>query len=390
MYEDHQEGEIRFLRPPLQKVPTTSMQVFYNPLSELNRDSTIVALQVFLNRYNKSEVRVCTPLAGTGVRPIRIAKEVTGIEQIVAGDVNPRAVELIEKNRDMNDVSELVEVHHSDANKLLSKYSSFHDRFDVIDIDPFGSPRAFFTATISALKPHSLLCLTATDMPVLVGLRRRTCMKRYAAEPLKTEYAHELALRILLGSIVREAAAQNVGLKPLLAFSIDHYVRLFCEAKDGDDNAWSSVSEIGFLTSCTKCGNRELKPGLTTVPSNCPYCQSPVIQQAGPLWIGKIGEKTIIEEIIQEMQNHNLGTKRRLSSLLNTLHEEVDGPPLYFDLHRLADRLNSPIPPFQSIINKLHETGEFASRTHFTPHAIRTSVDEKGLSQLFLKISSKG
>ncbi len=223
MFEEHREGEVTFLRPPLPKVPTTSMPVFYNPKSELNRDITIIALEAFLQRYGKTDVRVCTPLAGTGVRAIRIAKEVRGIKKVVAGDVNPTAIELIEKNRKLNDLTEKIEIHHSGANRLLIQYSSFHQRFDVIDIDPFGSPREFFTSAIGALKPHGLLCLTATDMPVLVGIRHETCIKRYAAVPQKTEYAHELALRILLGCAVREAAAQNMGLNPLLSFSIDHY-----------------------------------------------------------------------------------------------------------------------------------------------------------------------
>ncbi|MFW9986385.1 MAG: tRNA (guanine(10)-N(2))-dimethyltransferase, partial [Candidatus Odinarchaeota archaeon] len=63
MYEKHQEGKVTFLRPPLQKVPSTSMPVFYNPKSELNRDLTILALQVFLSQHKKTNVRVCTPLA---------------------------------------------------------------------------------------------------------------------------------------------------------------------------------------------------------------------------------------------------------------------------------------------------------------------------------------
>ncbi|MFW9830455.1 MAG: tRNA (guanine(10)-N(2))-dimethyltransferase [Candidatus Thorarchaeota archaeon] len=390
MYEAHQEGEIKFYRPPLQKVPTTNMQVFFNPQSELNRDATIVALQVFLKRHRKSKVRVCTPLAGTGVRPIRIAKEVTGITKIIAGDVNPHAVELIERNRNMNDVSEIIEVHHSDANKLLTQFSSFRDRFDVIDIDPFGSPREFFSSAIGALKPHSLLCLTATDMPVLIGIRHRTCVKRYAAKPLKTEYAHELALRILIGSIVREAASQNLGLTPLLSFSIDHYIRVFCEVREGDENTWTSVSQIGFLTACRKCNHREMNQGLIPIRLICSKCQSSKIQYAGPMWIGKLGEKAFIKEVIQEMERHPLGTKRRLSSLLLTLKEEIDGPPTYFDLHQLADRLNIPIPPFRAIISRLHETGDFASRTHFSPHAIRTTVDEHTLSQLLLELSVEG
>ncbi len=389
MFEEHREGEVTFLRPPLPKVPTASMPVFYNPKSELNRDTTIIALEAFLLRSGKSDVRVCTPLAGTGVRAIRIAKEVSGIKKVVAGDANPTAIELIEKNRKLNDLTEKIEIHHSGANRLLTQYSSFHQRFDVIDIDPFGSPREFVTSAISALKPHGLLCLTATDMPVLVGIRHETCIKRYAAVPQKTEYAHELALRILLGWVVREAAAQDMGLKPLLSFSIDHYVRLYCEALEGDDNTWTAVSQLGYIGHCKICGFRSVLHGLTPSYSPCPHCQTDTMQQAGPLWVGRFAEKGFIEEVIHQADNHTIGTQKRTISLLEKLRDEVEGPPTYYNLHNLADRLNVPVPPFRIIIDELRETNEFCSRTHFSPHAIRTSATEERLTKLLLKLTKE-
>jgi tRNA (guanine26-N2/guanine27-N2)-dimethyltransferase len=385
VYEEHREGEVTFLRPPLAKVPTTTMPVFYNPKSELNRDTTIIALDAFLKRYEKKGVRVCTPLAGTGIRAIRIAKEVAGIQKVIAGDTNPTAIELITKNRDLNNLETQMEIHHSEANKLLTQYSSFHQRFDIIDIDPFGSPRQFFTSAIGALKPHSLLCLTATDMPVLVGIRHQTCIKRYAAVPQKTEYNHELALRILLGCAVREAAAQDIGLNPLLSFSIDHYLRLYCEALEGDNNTWNAVSQLGYIGHCKSCGSRTISKGLASSLSHCPQCQKETVQQAGPLWIGKFAEKAFIEEVIEQAENHELGTKRRVLTLLKRLADEVEGPPTFYNLHRLADKLNIPVPPFRGIIDELRAANEFCSRTHFSPHAIRTSANEEILKQLLLK-----
>lgn len=389
MYEEEQEGAITFLRPPLQKVPTTGMTVFFNPQSELNRDITIVALQTFITQTEKTGVRICTPLAGTGVRPIRMAKEVTGIKKVVVGDANPQAVELIEKNRERNDVKDLLEVYHRDANQLLSQYVSFQEKFDVIDIDPFGSPRAFFDSAIRALKPPALLCLTATDMPVLVGIRRRTCIKRYAAVPLKTEYAHELAIRILFGCVVREAAAHNIGLRPLISFSVDHYIRLYCMAKEGDINTWNAVSQLGFIIHCNQCGHRSITKGLIPDVILCSQCKSTKAQLVGPLWIGKLADREFIENVCQNLEKFNLGTKRRVLSLLKTLKEEVDGPPTYYDLHQLADKLSIPVPPFRHVIARLRDAGSFCSRTHFSPHAIRTSANEQTLKQLLLSLTKE-
>lgn len=389
MYEEDQEGSITFLRPPLQKVPTTSMTVFYNPRSELNRDMTIVALHTFLKQQKKSNTRICTPLAGTGVRPVRFAKEVTGIDTIVVGDANPKAIELINKNRAMNGVEDLLEVYHKEANQLLSQFVHFDEKFDVIDIDPFGSPREFFDSAIRALKPPAMLCLTATDMPVLVGIRRRTCMKRYAAIPLKTEYAHELAVRILLGCIVREAASQNIGLTPLLTFSVDHYVRLYCLASEGDNKTWKSVSQLGFIIHCTHCGHRSIAKGLVPEANQCMHCQSIDAKQVGPLWIGKLGDKSFIKQMHQSVEHFRLRKIRKIGVLLNTLIEELDGPPTYYDLHRLADKLNIPIPPFRDVIDRLRKAGEFCVRTHYSPHAIRTSASEHTIRELLLSLTSE-
>jgi tRNA (guanine26-N2/guanine27-N2)-dimethyltransferase len=365
------------------------MPVFYNPKSELNRDVAVVALQAFISEYKKTKVRVCTPLAGTGVRPIRFAKEVTGIDRVIVGDANPQAIELINKNRDMNSVEEVLDVFHRDANRLLSQYSTFQQKFDAIDIDPFGSPREFFDSAIRTLKPPALLCLTATDMPVLVGIRPETCIKRYAAVPLKTEYAHELAVRILLGCAVREAAAQNIGLSPLLSFSIDHYVRLNCLAQEGDMETWKAVSQLGFIIHCSQCGHRSITKGLIPHAFSCDECKAEKAQLAGPLWIGKLGEKAFINKIQENLEKFTLGEKRRVSTLLSTLEEEANGPPTYYDLHHLADKLNIPIPPFREVIKRLCDTGEFCVRTHYSPHAIRTSANEKTLSQLLLSLTSE-
>jgi len=389
VYEKHQEGKVSFLRPPLEKVPSTNMTVFYNPKSELNRDMTIITLQAFINQHNLKAIRVCTPLAGTGVRAIRIAKEVTEIQQVIAGDANPEAVHLITENRQLNDVANLIEVYHSGANQLLSKYASYQDRFTVIDIDPFGSPRDFFTSAINALKAPGLLCLTATDMPVLVGIRHRTCVKRYAAVPYKTEYAHELALRILIGSVVREAAAHDISLVPLLGFSVDHYLRVFCEAKEGDAAVWASMAKVGFIFHCNECRNRSIVQGIAPKVSCCPECKSEKGQLIGPFWIGKFGHKPFIEKVIQQLPSASLGTATRISSLLSNIIEEVEGPPTYYDLHQLADRINIPIPPFRRVINALHEEGEFCTRTHFSDHSIRTSSSNQHLTELLIQLSQE-
>jgi tRNA (guanine26-N2/guanine27-N2)-dimethyltransferase len=226
-------------------------------------------------------------------------------------------------------------------------------------------------------------------MPVLVGIRQQTCIKRYAAVPSKTDYAHELAARILLGCAVREAAPLNIGLVPLLSFSIDHYVRLYCLAQEGDKDTWKAVSQLGFIIHCNQCGQRSIVKGVIPHTLSCNQCKAEKAQLIGPLWIAKLGDENFIKKMSQNLAEFSLGEKRRISTLLSTLEEEVNGPPTYYDLHHLADKLNIPIPPFQDVIKRLRDRGEFCARTHYSPHAIRTSASEQTLSQLLLSLTGE-
>ncbi len=166
-------------------------------------------------------------------------------------------------------------------------------------------------------------------------------------------------------------------------------VRLYCEALEGDDNTWTAVSQLGYLGHCKKCGFRSVIDGLAPSYSACPNCQTETMQQSGPLWIGKFAEKEFIEEVIQQVDNHTIGTQRRTLTLLKRLRDEVEGPPTYYNLHNLADKLNVPVPAFRIVIDELRGTKEFCSRTHFSPHAIRTSATEERLTKLLLKLTKE-
>ncbi len=71
--------------------------VFYNPVMELNRDLAVLALQAF-QRCVGRRLKVCEPLTGCGIRGIRLAKEVEGVENLVANDVNAEACRLAKFN----------------------------------------------------------------------------------------------------------------------------------------------------------------------------------------------------------------------------------------------------------------------------------------------------
>merc|ERR1719226_356171 len=85
---------------------------FYNPVQEFNRDMSIAAIRQFLKRYSAEEKRtdnitVLEALSASGLRSIRYAKEIPGLAGIVANDFSKKAVESIERNVSVNDVSDI-------------------------------------------------------------------------------------------------------------------------------------------------------------------------------------------------------------------------------------------------------------------------------------------
>ncbi len=45
------------------------------------------------------------------------------------------------------------------------------DRFDVVDLDPYGSPATFLDGAVQSICDGGLLLVTCTDMAVLCGMQ---------------------------------------------------------------------------------------------------------------------------------------------------------------------------------------------------------------------------
>ena len=142
------EGNVTLNVPKFDKV-SAKAPVFYNPAMELNRDLSVAALTVFRSGLNH-DIYVCDAFGGTGIRGIRYAKEIKGIEKAIVNDLNPLAVELTRENIDLNQLENVI-VCKEDANMILRKCKG---KFDVIDIDPFG--KWIITGGVSSIQMWDL------------------------------------------------------------------------------------------------------------------------------------------------------------------------------------------------------------------------------------------
>ncbi|MBC7119607.1 MAG: 50S ribosomal protein L11 methyltransferase, partial [Methanobacteriaceae archaeon] len=126
------EGRVTIKIPNFDKV-SSKAPVFYNPIMELNRDISVLAIQQF-QKERKSRIKIADLFAGSGIRGIRYRLEIEGTERVLANDINPTAVEFIKRNSELNKAP--IDITMEDANILLRKNKG---AFDVVDIDPFGT-----------------------------------------------------------------------------------------------------------------------------------------------------------------------------------------------------------------------------------------------------------
>lgn len=364
--------ELERFRTPAGDYAPSLTKVFYNPLMELSRDISVSVLQVLAEELGG--ISVCDPLAGVGARGLRYAKEVKGVTKVIVNDRSRGAAELIRRNVELNGLPSSVEVLNKDANVLLW---GFRPKFHVVDIDPFGSPAPFVDAACAALARDGMLMLTATDTAPLSGAHPKACIRRYGAKPLRTEYCHELGIRILIGFCQRVAGRHEIALAPVLAHATRHYFRAYLRARRGAGRTDEFLAQQGYISHCNSCGRRVASSGIVSELPNTCECGGK-LGHAGPLWLGPLVDKGFVQRVMSDLVRRNFKLSQRAFSLLSRCVDEADGPPTFYDVHEVAGRVKASSPKLAEIIARLRKRGYFASRTHFSGVGLRTdaSLDE--------------
>ncbi|MHC1635079.1 MAG: tRNA (guanine(10)-N(2))-dimethyltransferase [Candidatus Methanospirareceae archaeon] len=366
MFLEVKEGSTRILIPKRR-----SRSIFYNPKMELSRDIDVASVAAFVSLSSSPTLSYIDALAATGVRGVRVAKEV-GLS-VDINDKSRDAYEVIKKNIELNGVGDRARAWNENANILLH-----HKKYDIIDIDPFGSPIPFLDAACASVR--KLIMVTATDTAPLCGAHPGG-VRKYEAFPLNTEYHKEIATRILLGALTRYLARYDKSTKPLLCYSKEHFIRLIVGVERGVKKAEESLRRLGFIAHCFSCGNRFAFPlaDILEVEKVC-GCGSK-IRIAGPLYIGGIEDRGFCELVCKELRNREMGTKREALKIVEACAEEIN-IPFYYELHVICKRLKKTPPTMQSILEALKERGYAASRTHFSDTAFKTDADIREIEEI--------
>ena len=149
----------------------------------------------------------CDALAGIGSRGVRVANEVQREILVSMVDFNKLAISMGRRNAALNKVRRRCEFACRDSNAYLYSRQGKDQRFDYLDVDPFGTPVPYFQAALRATKDGGIASITATDTAVLCGVNGTVARRRYWGAPLNNHFHHETGLRLLMNSIRREAAS---------------------------------------------------------------------------------------------------------------------------------------------------------------------------------------
>jgi tRNA (guanine26-N2/guanine27-N2)-dimethyltransferase len=363
--------------------------VFYNPVMKMNRDSAILALGALQRRLSRP-ISICEPMCGTGVRGIRMALEVPGIQEAVLGDMSYHAVGLAKENIRMNGVAGRVRVRRLEANLLLALHARPLARFDYTDLDPYGTPAPFIDTAVRATRRDGMVALTATDMAPLCGVNVRACLRKYNSTSLRTGYSHEAALRILAGAFIRGAAVHEVASKPTFSFFADHYIRLYMRLNRGKKRADESLREIGYLLHCSGCKTfRSVKSRLEKDRGVCLVCGSEM-KAEGPLWLGDLADEDFCSDMIEGSEDSFIGSNSRLMEIIGRARGEIGMPPGFFVIDELSSDLGVASRRIEPVIHGLHVAGFKATRSHADSRGLKTDAPVEEVKRIILEAGAEG
>ncbi|XP_034544045.1 tRNA (guanine(26)-N(2))-dimethyltransferase [Notolabrus celidotus] len=428
------EGKAAILFP-------SANEVFYNPVQEFNRDLTCAVITEYarevlaqrgvkvvvpgekervvvslseetneaddqMEQINQAEepavnatvgeecehgLRVLEGLAASGLRSVRFALEVPGLKSITANDFSAKAAALIARNAQHNGVSHLLKASCKDASMLMYERRGKKERYDVIDLDPYGSPSAFLDSAVQAVGEGGLLCITCTDMAVMAGNSGETCYSKYGSVSIKAKYCHEMALRIILHSLDQRAAVYQRYIQPLLSVSVDFYIRVFVRVFTGQAKVKNSASKQAVVYNCVGCGSYHLqRMGRKTVNGNhmkyspaigppvapeCEHCGQRH-QLGGPMWAEPIHDLPFVQKVLSAVSGNpsRFGTSKRIEGMLSMVTEELEDVPLYYAVDSLSSTIHCNTPPLLQFRSALLHAGHRVSLTHACKSGIKTDA----------------
>lgn len=372
------EGRTQLVVPAdslTRKVPAT-YPVFFNPAARLNRDISVAVAAV------TDPKTYLDALAGTGARGVRISKEAAPEALVTLVDFNEVSLSVAAKNVKKNRLAKRCALVHSEVNAYLYSRFDRDEKFDAVDVDPFGTPAPYLQAALVASGDGAILSFTATDAAVLCGVYPGVALRRYGSATPRSEFVHETAVRILAAFAARMGGINDIGIEPVISHSTLHYLRVFLRVSRGAAAADETQKGIGYVTQCNGCYSRS--SGKAPL-SRCPDCGLRV-RSAGPLWLGKLCDEKLLTRAAQFCDEQKwTDAAATVSSMMG-----VDRfPPFSYSLERAASRLGSSSVPMEAVMERLDSAGFGCMKQPFEELSLKTDAGRKELQDAVKGASRK-
>lgn len=358
---------------------------FFNPNARWNRDISMLVYKIQASSKNNSTF--ADSICGVGARGVRAAVEVPKIDTIYLNDLNPVAIDLAKESAKLNQVQDKCIFGTNEVCKFLNFEERQFRKFDIIDLDPFGSPSPYVDCVLRSISNGGLISITATDTAVLCGVYPNVCYRKYYGFPLKTEYSNEIGIRILVSFIALNASRFDSSIVPYFCHTNLHYMRVYLKVIFGNSLANSVSSKIGFLKHCQNCKHRRVE-NLKEQNLVCEICGTKC-NLAGPLWIDSLFDPEFVGAMLNELKNNKNYTSstndyNRLLKVMQTCDTEL-AYPSYFETDTIASMAKKSSISLDRVVSTLARNGFSVSKTIMNDKGFKTNASPTEIINLLYK-----
>ena len=381
------EGKTSLLVPSSalsQSVPPKN-PAFFNPNAKWNRDISMLVYKVYTS--SSKNKTLADSICGVGARGLRASVEVPQIETIYFNDLNPIAIEFAKESAKLNQVQDKCIFKTNEVCKFLNFEEREIRRFDIVDLDPFGSPSPYVDCVLRSVSNGGLISITATDTAVLCGVYPSVCYRKYYGFPIRTEYSNEIGVRLLVSFIALNATRFDLSVVPYFCHSNLHYLRVYLKIIFSSSLANTVSSKIGFIKHCQKCKSRRVAK-IREQNLVCDLCGTKCIM-AGPLWIDSIFDSDFVNSMLNELKNSENSTSprndhNRLLKMMQICTSELP-IPAYFETDSIASSAKKSSISLDKVISTLASNGFQSSKTTMNEKGFKTNASPKEIIELLYK-----
>ncbi len=149
----------------------------------------------------------------------------------------------------------------------------------------------------------------------------------------------------------------DMGMRPILSFSADHYYRTYVEIVSGTTACDKMLDQLGYMS---------YEPGNPRKEFTYEYDKD---HRLGPFWLGPLFDK----ELLSQMSSEGMAREKKCAKTLDIWRNEIDTVPYLYDMSELSSYTKFSPPNLDRLIEKMNEIAP-TSKTHFSPTSFVTEA----------------